>query len=78
MTTNSISAGTTAFDELCRLLADEIQDAVQSFAAEHGLGQLDPEGLHQMSVKLPAVAQEALMFGLNVWPDDLPGGPSRA
>lgn len=61
-----------AYDELCAALAAELQATVESFGARHGLGPLDPEGLRQMSVKLPDVAAEALMFGLNAWPDDLP------
>lgn len=68
------AAGGTApaFDELCASLAAELQATVESFGARHGLGPLDPEGLHQMSVKLPDAAAEVMMFGLNVWPDDLP------
>lgn len=66
------TAGTPAFDELCRMLADELLKTAESFGARHGLGTLDSEGLRQMSVKLPAVAQELAMFGLNVWPEDLP------
>lgn len=68
------AAGGTApaYDELCAALATELQATAESFGARHGLGPLDPEGLREMSAKLPDAAAELIMFGLNVWPDDLP------
>ncbi|ADH89372.1 hypothetical protein Snov_2074 [Ancylobacter novellus DSM 506] len=68
------AAGGTApaYDELCASLAAELLATVESFAARHGLGPLHSDGLRQMSVKLPDAAAELMMFGFNVWPDDLP------
>lgn len=59
------------FEEMTEKLTERIVAAVQDLGRSEGLPTFAAEGLAQMSVKIPDIAQELLMFGFNVWPDDL-------
>lgn len=65
---------TPEFDDLSAKLAHEIVKTFERFGETHNLGALDMTGLKHVTVDLKALGSEALMFGYNTWPDDLPSG----
>ena len=56
------------FDDLTRIIADEMLAAANAVAARYGLGPIDLEAMSQSTVDLKDTAQQFLMFGLDYWP----------
>lgn len=71
---NNATNLTPEFDNMSAELADEIVKTFERFGETHNLGTLDMTGLKHVTADLKALGSEALMFGFNTWPDDLPGG----
>lgn len=63
------------FHDMSAQLAARIEDTLADYAREHGQ-VYNPSGMHQSHLSVRELAQDALMFGMDVWvhdPDQVDG-----